>query len=105
MNMEEVKVGDKVVGYIDLDSNVYVSSRSEEKHLFRKNPPGPGWGIDESIALGLSTRGIKEVRIVDRDSGKVYTVDTNELMEKGTPINLGHGKQIILKLDYWRCYG
>ena len=87
----------KVAG--TLVKGIYYSRRSMKKHLLVLLD---AWGIDERILEQLKEEGCFEIRILDLDTGNVYSSTLKDFAVDGIPKDFNHNKQVFLPIRYWK---
>ena len=96
----EIKVAGKTVGHVNGDE--FVKKVHSSTHFLRK-PRGIAFDLD---SLDKAQKfGAKRVKIYDLDTGLIYSVKIEIILEKGFVFNRGFGNQIGLTLNYWKCVG
>jgi hypothetical protein len=95
-----IRVGKKIVGKVV--ENEFVKKVHSVKHFLHK-PPAIAFDVgslEQAQKLGAT-----QVKIIDLDSGIVYKVTIELILEKGFRFNRGYGNQIGLTLNYWQLEG
>lgn len=93
----KILIGNQIVGEV---KNSVFSKRVHSSRHFLKKPASIAFSI-ETIEQAKS-KGATKVEITDLDTGKIYTVSMELLLEKGFEIDRGFGLQIALPLSYWQ---
>lgn len=110
MKTEAIEYEGKKVGDI-IDGIIYVSHRSEKKHLFRgglssipeaKRKKKAMWGIDYDLMNLLKMKGVQIVVIFDFDHEIGYWASLKRIYKDGSFLDMGHGLQKFLPLHEWR---
>lgn len=78
------------------DGALYKKARYS-KHFFRV---AGAWGVDEETLNEARSLGVKEVVIIDEETG-TYRAPVSEFDRHGFKLDLGHGSQVFLRLKYW----
>lgn len=85
-----------VVGTLDSSTGVFRTDRKRSKHFFVKYG---GWALDRKVAEGIDA---KVFELLDKDSGKLYTITKEEFLKRSVPIsNKGHREQLCLAEFEW----
>ena len=92
-----VKVGNKIVGKVI--GNEFVKKVHSSRH-FLKKPEAIAFDV-QTIHQALSL-GATRLKILDLDTGVIYTVTISLIFSNGFYFNRGYGEQIGLSLDYWQ---
>lgn len=71
---------------------------SGSKHILR-HPPAICW--DVSSLKQAADLGVEFVRVIDRETGRVYETHLETLRNYGFQINRCHGEQWAMMLDKW----
>lgn len=87
----------QAVGFLNTESKVYRTKRKKSKHLLIVMD---AWGLDQDIADQLAQEGCVEIRVLDEESGDVYSVSFELFMDKGIAKNFV-GPQLFLPRKYW----
>lgn len=93
----KILAGKKIVG--EVINNVFSKRVHSSRHFLRK-PPSIAFDI-ETIEQAKS-KGATEVEITDLDTGRIYRISLERLLEKGFKIDRGFGLQLALPLSYWQ---
>jgi hypothetical protein len=97
-NYTNIWVGNHIVGAVR--GGEFIKKVKGSRHFLRKPP---------SIAFDLNsieearTCGANSVRIIDKETGKIYQAFISTIFAKGFQVNRGYGKQIGLEFRYWQC--
>jgi len=86
----------KVVAYVDGDTLKKIIKGS--KHILR-NPPAICFDMD--VMVRARELGAVNVVVRDRETDTDFHSTVDAIMERGFPINRGHGNQIAMLIDYW----
>jgi hypothetical protein len=91
------QVTNKIVG--EIIDGIFVKKVVKQKHLFRIFG---GYGIDKSILQDLQNLGIKQVKIIEKDTQNILITDIETFLKKGTFLpDKGFGEQYVLNLAYF----
>jgi hypothetical protein len=84
----------------NIEGDTFYSKRKKSKHFFRK---ANAWGIDNQTLNDLEViHGVKNIVIVDTESGKRYKTTVDNFKEKGFYLNYkDFNKQIFLGEEDW----
>lgn len=96
----EIKVAGKTVGHVNGDE--FVKKVHSSTHFLRK-PRAIAFDLDSLNKV--QKFGAKRVKIYDLDTGLIYSVKIEVILEKGFVFNRGFGNQIGLTLNFWQCTG
>jgi hypothetical protein len=72
--------------------------RKRSKHLFRSLD---AWSLDVATLVSAADAGVERVVIEDVESGEVFEVGLDDILNYGTVIDHGFGTQVALPLQYW----
>lgn len=88
---------EKFVGM--LEGGTLDIQRNRTKHYYRKLN---AYGMDKALLNHLETLECNEIRLTEKETGHVYTVDLAIFLKKALPNHYqGHGAQLFLPLRYW----
>ena len=92
-----VRVGDKVVGYIQGDR--FIKNVRKSKHMLREPE---GWAIDAYVWDKEIMPNAREFVIIDKETGDEYNCTTEVFNRLKGTIDRGFGKQYFLTLNHWQ---
>ncbi len=72
---------------------------SASRHQERKPP---AWALDAPALAEAEAEGATEVRVTDRDSGRVFVAPMTVMRAHGFMLDRGLGLQVALELRFWR---
>jgi len=83
-----------------LQGGMLSKSVSSSKHLLHSPP---AWSIQKGIILFHLGRGdLRSILIRDRENNKDYYCSIKTFMWSGKRLDLGHGEQLALDLEFWQ---
>ena len=95
---ELVKVGGKVIGYID--GETFIKPVYASKHKLRQPP---AWAIDADAFEEVIRPQVSQILIIDReDCGARYRVSVETFGRYAFEINRGHGRQYALPIGFFQ---
>jgi len=96
----ETAFGPKVAGVLVTEGGRTVFRRLVQRgpHLVRV--PEESWSFDAAVLAKAQAAGAAEVQVIDEVGCKWWT-SLSYLMERGEPLDRGHGKQVALPLRFW----
>jgi len=92
--------GPKVAGVLVTEAGRTVFRRlvQGDRHMVRV--PESAWAFDAEVLERVSAAGATEVEVIDQD-GRRWWTSLSYLLERGEPLDRGHGRQIALPLRLW----
>lgn len=81
-----------------LRDGVFKKRVKKHRHLMKMND---AWGIDYDTLVELKQDGCTEMRILDQDENKVYSVPFSDFFGKATTMDWGDGNQAFLPRSEW----
>lgn len=94
---EAIRVGDKIVGYIE--GKTFIKSVAGSRHKLRKPP---AWAIDAEVFDSEIKQNATEILIIDKEVDKKYFSTVENFDRLKGQLNRGHGRQYYLTLNQWR---
>ena len=92
----QIRVGTRIVGVV-IGREFVKYARASAHFLYRP----PAIALDIESLNDAQSAGADIVKIIDKESGKVYRALISTIHAKGFPVDRGYGKQIALLLSYW----
>lgn len=95
-NYEIVMRSGKIYGIIRKD--LFDKHVERRKHLFRTLT---AYGIQEDVLHYLQKKGIRFIKILEKDTGDIYLAALADYLKHGIHVDKGHGPQVMLELKYF----
>ena len=70
----------------------------QTKHQLRTPP---SWAMDRTVLAQAKAKGVRYFRLVDKSSGRMWSVNVSEFDRHGFPFARGHSPQVALPLGFW----
>lgn len=86
------------IGSFNDEHKVFRKRVKKSKHLFKKYN---AWGIQFDALCSLNNVQCREIRVLDEEENKVYTVPFTTMFREGLVEDFGHGRQVFLGRDKW----
>lgn len=95
--MREIWYKNRVIGQLYEEDKIFRKVVQSSKHLFKKMD---AWGLDADLLENTLVPGEHEIRILDKDEMKVYTITAKEFKRDGVYLHFkkgaDHGTQVFV---------
>ena len=81
-----------------LKDNIFRKKVQLSKHLMKKYN---AWGVQLDTLTAIRDKGCTEIRILDTENNKIYSVSMEDMWGNSVVENYGDGQQAFLARDYW----
>ena len=82
-----------------LKDNIFRKRVKKSKHLMRKLN---AWGIQLDALMELQKQGCKEIRVLEEEEQKIYSIPLEKIWKGCTVENFGDGDQAFLPISEWK---
>lgn len=93
---------ERIVGDVRSIAGRQVFFRRVDARLHQLREP-PAWAQDKAALDAALRAGAVDVLLVDSHAGKRWTAPVDAFFEYGLPLDRGHGVQLALPVERWRC--